>query len=86
MEVRHLDGNPANNVLENLAYGTRTQNHQDRKWHRTARGYHKLFGHEASEIKARLAAGERNVDLAREFGIHQTTVSHIKRGRHHCDA
>ena len=88
MEVRHLDGNPANNALSNLAYGTRGQNNEDRKWHRTARNpiNGKLFGHEASEIKVRLFAGERNIDLAREFGVSSTTVSNIKRGRIHCDA
>src|SRR5688572_33310467 len=30
MEVRHLDGNPANNRLTNLAYGTRSDNAFDR--------------------------------------------------------
>lgn len=29
MDVRHLDGNPANNLLENLAYGTRSENCMD---------------------------------------------------------
>lgn len=28
-EVRHLDGDPANNKLENLAYGTRSENVRD---------------------------------------------------------
>lgn len=30
MECRHLDGNPANNRLENLAWGTRAENMADR--------------------------------------------------------
>jgi hypothetical protein len=30
LEVRHLDSNPANNVLSNLAYGTRKENARDR--------------------------------------------------------
>lgn len=30
MEVRHLDSNPRNNVLANLAYGTRAENARDR--------------------------------------------------------
>jgi hypothetical protein len=30
MEVRHLDSNPANNTLPNLAYGTRKENARDR--------------------------------------------------------
>ena len=29
MEVRHLDGNPSNNFLENLRYGTSAENKQD---------------------------------------------------------
>lgn len=35
MEVRHLDGNPANNQIENLAYGTRSENTYDRVAHGT---------------------------------------------------
>ncbi len=87
MEVRHLDGNPTNNALENLAYGTRSQNMLDKKWHRTARSpTGKLFGHEASEIKVRLRRGARGADLAREFGVSKMTVSRIKHGYTHRDA
>ena len=35
MECRHLDGNPANNHLDNLAWGTRSENHLDRVKHGT---------------------------------------------------
>ena len=35
LEVRHLDGNPQNNRLENLAYGTRQENAQDMVRHGT---------------------------------------------------
>jgi hypothetical protein len=34
-EIRHLDGNPANNHLSNLAYATRLENQADRKLHGT---------------------------------------------------
>lgn len=34
-EVRHLDGNPANNVPENLAWGTRSENNYDKRRHGT---------------------------------------------------
>ena len=34
-EVRHLDGNPANNVLPNLCYGTRSENNLDAVGHGT---------------------------------------------------
>ena len=33
MECRHLDGNPANNKLENLCWGTHAENMQDRILH-----------------------------------------------------
>ncbi len=35
MEIRHLDGNPANNRLGNLAYGTSRENAQDTLRHST---------------------------------------------------
>jgi hypothetical protein len=39
MECRHLDGNPANNALTNLIWGTRKENAKDREEHgHTARG------------------------------------------------
>ena len=33
LQVRHLDGNPNNNVPENLCWGTQEENWQDRKIH-----------------------------------------------------
>jgi HNH endonuclease len=36
MECRHLDGNPSNNALENLAWGTRSENRADQVRHGTA--------------------------------------------------
>lgn len=35
MEVRHLDGDPTNNNLDNLRYGTRPQNQEDAVRHGT---------------------------------------------------
>lgn len=35
LEVRHLDGNPANNARTNLAYGTGAENWADRRRHGT---------------------------------------------------
>jgi hypothetical protein len=37
-EVRHLDGNPSNNSLDNLAWGTRGENAQDMARHGTLKG------------------------------------------------
>ena len=38
MECRHLDGNPINNRLENLKWGTRSENQQDAVRHGTSGG------------------------------------------------
>ncbi len=49
MITRHLDGNPANNRLENLTYGTPRENNLDRTRHGTdhnARKTHCPQGHE----------------------------------------
>jgi hypothetical protein len=35
MDIRHLDGDPSNNALDNLAYGTRAENMQDKRRHGT---------------------------------------------------
>jgi hypothetical protein len=48
-EVRHLDGNPTNNAVENLKYGTRSENLLDRVRHGThnnASKTHCKNGHE----------------------------------------
>lgn len=49
LEVRHLDGDPANNRLTNLCYGTHSENVQDSLRHGThaqARKDHCNAGHE----------------------------------------
>ena len=50
MCVRHIDGNPYNNSLENLAYGTLAQNQQDRLTHDT-------YGMKLSKRKVRIIRG-----------------------------
>lgn len=52
MEVRHLDGDHLNNVLTNLAYGSRSENCQDRVRHGThhqSRKTHCKRGHPFDE-------------------------------------
>ena len=40
LEVRHLDGNPKNNFVRNLKYGTTKENAQDRELHGRGRRSH----------------------------------------------
>jgi len=80
--VRHLDGNPGNNAVSNLAYGTASQNALDGYDYRGAiRTGQKLTEKQAGEIKELLAKGVRGRDLAKEFGVSEQTVCDIKHGR-----
>ena len=52
METRHIDGNPANNALENLEWGTALENAHDKRLHGTDKRSQKLqckHGHPMTE-------------------------------------
>lgn len=78
-EVRHLDGDPTNNRLDNLAYGTRTENILD--VYAIGKAWVTLTIAQVREIRQRLAAGERGADLAREYNVGQACISAIKHRR-----
>lgn len=61
-EVRHLDGNPSNNSVANLAWGTHSENEFDKVRHGThheARKSHCKSGHEFSPENTRKSRGQR---------------------------
>lgn len=43
----------------------------------------KITPDQVEEIKRRFAAGERTTDLAKEYGVHRTTITKIKMGTYH---
>jgi hypothetical protein len=79
MECRHLDGNPANNALSNLAWGTRSENSFDRFAHGTG-----IWGERAkravlteaivADCRRRTASGECIKDLAEEYRVNYVTL------------
>ncbi len=79
------------NTIKNLRYGTRAENEQDKIRDGTFRhggghtgeesSHHKLTWVIVREIRRRHAAGERNSDLAREFGTSSTTIYCIVRNK-----
>lgn len=84
--IRHLNGDRKDNRIENLAYGTAQENAEDTVRHgRTNRGEKcpasKLTEEQVVEIKRRLAAGEKQKNLAKEFGVHNVTINGIAHGR-----
>jgi len=94
-EVRHLDGNPANNQPSNLAWGTQAQNAADRDSHgRTRRGETsgraKLTDAQAVEIReahALARIGRQRVprgwrqQIAQQYGITVHGLATVLSGR-----
>lgn len=86
MQVCHNDGNNRNNTLFNLRLDTPKNNCADRRKHGTENlgekcGTSKLTNEQVLEIYSRAWSGEKVCDIAREFGISNTTVSAIKHGQ-----
>jgi hypothetical protein len=57
MVIRHLDGDPSNNSVDNLRYGTYSENAYDRVLHgrdRSARKTHCPQGHPYDEVNTRI--------------------------------
>lgn len=82
-ECLHIDGNPANNRLENLRWGTRLENVRDSITHGTvARGERngtaKLNAEAVSAIRSAYAGGGVSLlELGRQFGVSATAVQHV---------
>lgn len=83
---RHLDGNPLNNHISNLRWGTYVENAADRERHgRTARGRRqsqtKLTTGAVDEIRRRAQTGETRTSIAAAFGVSRPHVNNILNGK-----
>ncbi len=67
--MAHQNDNPSDNRLANLAWETKPKN----------RGV--LSGEAVANIRQRVAAGERQVALAREYGVTKATICLIVNGK-----
>lgn len=86
MEICHNDGKRKNAKAVNLRYDTKKNNQADKVLHGTAlRGSTmpaaKLTEKSALEIYNRAKAGEKVVDLAKEFGVCSSTISVMLSGK-----
>ena len=79
MEVLHKNGDPTDNRLCNLRYGSRTENILD--VYRQGGMWRKLSIDDVKEIRIRLESGEHGKDIANSFHVTETTISSIKCGR-----
>lgn len=80
--TRHLDGNPQNNSLINLAYGTQSDNERDCYSYGGRKGNGKLYADQVLEIRKRLEHGDTCTALAADYGVCIGTISCIKTGAH----
>lgn len=81
-ECLHGNGDPSDNRLENLRWGTRSENNIDAVLHQH-RG--KLTKAQVKVIRARVNTEGRGIGrkLAAEYGVHETTISAVKVRRHY---
>lgn len=85
-EIRHLDGNKLNCAAANLSWGTRRENRADADRHgRSVRGSRvrsaKLNEASVMAIRALLAEGRTNVEVAAAYGVTSSLVSMIRTRR-----
>lgn len=87
MVTRHLDGNPKNNKLNNLKWGTHSENTQDSIKHGTFfgsksygvnNGNSKLTENDVKRILTLLKAGKLQKEIMNMFGISSSRISEIK--------
>lgn len=78
-EVLHKDGNPTNNRLENLKYGTRKENILDNYRHKGV--WRKTSQKQAEDIKRLLQQGLTAPEISRRLEVPRHTVYSIKQGR-----
>jgi hypothetical protein len=84
-ECRHLDGNPTNNSLTNLAWGTHQENVNDRRKHGRMPIPHKsqftkLEPKDIPRIRELQTLGYSSRKVARLYGTSHTTILKIWRG------
>lgn len=87
MDVCHNDGDRLNNSLSNLRYGSRSENIDDQRRHGTLRkargsdcGHAKLSEQDIQIIRGRMNS-ETQASIAKDFGVSQSLISIIKRGK-----
>ena len=86
-ECRHLDGNPANNNLDNLKWGTPSENYSDAVRHGNAQygENHKgsfLTSRDVYEIRVQYSnGGVSQRELAKRYGVSQSSVHLICKGK-----
>jgi hypothetical protein len=85
-DTRHLNGNPQDNRIQNLTWGTRRENIDDMKRHGTLRfgersATHKLTEKDVIEIRKKIK-NHTTRELGREYSVSHTTIRGAVNGHH----
>ncbi|WP_410657853.1 HNH endonuclease [Amycolatopsis sp. lyj-112] len=78
---RHLNGNPHDNRLENLAYGTHRENYDDAVKHGTAYKAPRLNWQKVAFIRALRKQGMPVKELSSMFNVSASLISRITTGK-----
>lgn len=88
MECRHLDGNKQNNRLDNLQWGTRSENQRDSIRHNTKyqprgeqHGMTKTTAIQIKHVKQLLAKGHMAKEIAAVTGVGIYVIYDVKRNK-----
>ncbi len=77
----HRNGDPGDNRLSNLYWGTQESNWRDRISHGRGRAYAKLTAADVAKIRSRCASGEPAASVASDFAVSDTQIRNIASGR-----
>lgn len=81
-EINHVDFDRANNRASNLEWcSTRENRAHSKRAGRIRNGTTKLTPGNVREIRARIAAGHRHIDIAADYGVGANVVGRIKSGQ-----
>ena len=76
-----MDGNKFNNQVDNLAYGTQSENLRDWPLYGGRTSKQKLSKEDVNDIRKLLAEGHTLRGIAARYGVAYGTINAIKQGR-----
>lgn len=82
--VRHIDGDPSNNHVENLAWSTYAENESDKRKHgtwNTRVTNARLTSEQRDQVVELKRLGQSNDAIAKHFGVSRPTISRLLNGK-----